>query len=112
MRRFFAVLGLAAVMLPLASAADVPSGKPLLVIRFNQPHVYFQKPLSIAVTRAEQAKPGVVYDVVSYTSPNAAVSGNLDVVLGTMISMGVPRARIKAMTQASGSGEEIHIFVR
>jgi len=97
---------------------------PLLVIRFNQQHVYFDRVLRQAVESAEKAKADALYDVVSIVptggnnaqqnerlSANAA--GNLGSVVQELQNLGVQPSRIHSTTQSSASAtaQEIQIFV-
>ena len=105
---------------PVASAPQ----KPLLVIRFNQPGVSFQRALRQAVTSAEHIKNNVIYSVVSYVPVGASKSkndrvateatDNLNAVLSEMMSDGVPAGRIGTSTLSSpaGGSQEIHIYVQ
>ena len=108
--------------------AIVPSASlrnALLTVRFNQPHVYYDDALASAVSQAENAKPGVVYDVLS-TVPDLSVlpaeqqqklSGrakdNLRNVVVKMQQMGVPADRIRIAEQVLKiRSQEIQLFVR
>ncbi len=100
-------------------------GQPLLVIRFNQRRVYFERALRQAVDAAERAKDTVQYEVVSYGPEvdKRRMSGervidqaqeNLRAVVEEMRQQGVDGGRIHTSTEP-GDGmvtQEIHIFVR
>ncbi len=115
-RRFAAVTAsIFMALLPLAPvAADMAQEKPLLLIRFNQPRVYFDRSLSQAISSAERVKPGITYDVVSYsTSGDAKAGDNLRLVLGGIYKQGVPSSRVQIHSEPVASGsQEIHIYVR
>lgn len=98
--------------------------KPLLVIRFNQRHVYFDNALRKAVAGAEIAKTGVMYNIVSYVPTGRALrrdqseradadaSANLDAVLQGMQNMGVDPSRVRTATQSSDTitSQEVRIY--
>lgn len=115
-----------------SSAADSQEDLPLLEIAFSQNRVYYERALATGVSAAERAKPGVIYEVVSYMptsggSPsqnqrmNEEARDNLRGVLEALRAQGVPDSRIR-MTAApykqSGGDEPtpdyntIAIFVR
>src|SRR5688572_25976710 len=96
-RRFTVLIALVLALLPMVPVhADMGADKPLLLIRFNQPRVYFDRSLSQAVSSAERAKPGVTYDVVSYASgSDKKANENLRAVLGGIYKQGVPSQRVQ-----------------
>ena len=92
---------------------------PLMVIRFNQPRVYFEKSLHSAVAKALRVKPNVYINVVNYfpTLNERAVDkaeNNLNSVVRALNKMGMPLERIGVTSEpASDLGEsEVHIYVR
>lgn len=107
-----ALLGLTAAGItaaPHVSYAQAES-KPLVVIRFNQPRVYFDKQLYSAVSQAMAAKPDVMFDVVAYaplTGTDAVdeqwiktASRNTQAVVASMQKIGVPMQRMRITGQA------------
>lgn len=100
------------------------SGKALVVVRFNQPNVYFDQSLYQAVSQAVAIKPGVMFNVVSYapeTGDRASderwqevSSANTRKVVASMNQMGVPMSRIQVSGQrmAGIKVDETHVFVR
>lgn len=114
---------------PAAAPAPAPAASgpaaALLTIRFNQPHVYYDDALANAVKLAENAKPGVVYDVLS-TVPDlsslpadqqdklsARAKDNLRNVVMKMQQQGVPAERIRIADQTLRiRSQEIQLFVR
>lgn len=96
---------------------------PLLVIRFNQRHVYFQRALKQAVESAERAKPGAFYDVVSVVPGGGSASqnqrinedsvANLNAVVQELQSLGVQAERIHTSSQpgVGVTSQEIQLFV-
>ena len=137
MRRYAAATILGIAMLGLMPAANAqsyaptagvdvtsPMGKPLVLLRFNQRSVYYEKQLFMAISRAVEAKSSVQFDVVSMVpakqNPQAAAQwqtaayNHAQQVMQSMQQMGVPRSRIRFRTQPSGglNYDEVHIFVR
>ena len=117
---FKALLALAtAIMLGtgLASASlAVPSNTPLMVIRYNQPKVFYQRQLYNAVSRAVAIKPSVVFDVVSFTpaaADKAKSSQQTSALVGDMVSVGIPQERIHVSEQPVDDSRthEIYIYV-
>jgi hypothetical protein len=107
----------------LAVEMEPASDKPLMVIRFNQPHVSYEQPLYNTVSRALQVKPSAVFDVVSVAPKgkneqaqmhnNVMASQNTKRVLATLADMGLPKSRInlvKLIDQVDSS--EVRIIVR
>jgi len=105
------------------AAQDMDGRKPLLIVRFNQEHVYFNRALKQAVTNAEAAKPGIHYNVVSYV-PSGAKKGqmkvsaeqaktNLGMVTKGLQELGVDSARVDVSSQPSSAvtSQEVRIFV-
>jgi len=105
-----------------ASSADL--GSPLLVIRFNQNHVYYDDALNKIVAAAEKAKTGVTYSVVSKLPDIASLSAaqqdqiktrsteNLKDVVMLMQQQGVPSNRVRiANKQAPVRSQEIAVYV-
>lgn len=90
---------------------------PLMVVRFNQRKVYFERQLYEAVSRAVEAKPSVRFLLVShvpqYGSSDTA-ERNFNKVYRTLTDMGVPASRISSERFADGAitESEVHVFVR
>ncbi|MEJ0009595.1 MAG: hypothetical protein WDN72_03135 [Alphaproteobacteria bacterium] len=108
-------------MLAAASAQTVPEqNRALVVIRFNQAHVYYEDSLYGAISQAVAAKPDVMFDVVSY-APNGSdksrwqqvASGDTQAVVASMERMGVPASRIRVSGQYLDGirYDEVHVFV-
>lgn len=107
-----------------AQAAPVPGAAPLVIIRFNQPRVYYDQQLYNAVSKAVAAKPEVMFDIVSYApetgnaqadaSWQATASHNTRAVVANLQQMGVPMSRISVSGQrmAGIRYDETHVFVR
>lgn len=101
-----------------------PSGTALVVVRFNQPQVYYDQQLYSAISKAVAIKPDLLFEVVSYAPATgnpttdqqwqALAGSHTRGVIDTMVGMGVPMARI-TVTGQSRSGlryDETHVFVR
>ena len=108
----------------LAAAQGQPATpKPLVVIRFNQPHVYFDQQLYSAISQAVALKPGLMFDVVANApatgNPSmdtqwiATASRNTQAVVASMQSMGVPleRMHVTGQTQPGLKWDETQVFV-
>lgn len=89
---------------------------PLMIIRFNQRKVYYERPLYEAVRQAVEAKPGVRFALQSRVpaGQEEAAGRNLDRVYRTLTEMGVPASRIavESNQDAAISDSEVHIFVK
>lgn len=95
---------------------------PLMVVRFNQERIYYQQPLYTAISRAVDAKPGVVFNIITVIpqtgserdqqKSTVAAQTNTNTVVQDMVKMGVPQNRIRVSYQ-TGHVEfsELHLFV-
>lgn len=121
-----ALLLLLSAVLPVAEAAAQQASHmdtPLVIVRFNQTRVYYQRPLYNAVSRALQAYPDVVFDIVSVVPVTgrsktdekwqAEAQGNTNAFVQEMQQMGVPANRIRVTYKESQAVEsnEVHLFV-
>lgn len=106
------------------SSAGVPS-TPLMVLRFNQSHLYYEDALTKAIRASEATKQGVLYDLVSVLPDISSLSSeqqmkivsrssnNMRNVAGLMQQLGVPAERIRISDQKSPvKSQEIHLFVQ
>jgi len=113
------------MLLPLlAFAGAAQAATPLVIIRFNQQHVYYDQQLYNAVAKAVAIKPDLTIDVVSYSPETGSSSTNDDwqeaasthtrKVVATLQQMGVPMARINVTGQRQRGlkFDETHVFVR
>jgi hypothetical protein len=113
-----AVFPLLTAVVPAPAQAQMAdhTTTPLMVIRFNQPRIYFQRPLYNAVSRALQAKPSVMFNLINYMpkTDDAKAQQDLQAVLNTLNEMGVPRSRIAVSNEADPSlrFSEVHVYVR
>jgi len=114
----------AAAPQPAINTKDNADREPLLVIRFNQQHVYFDRVLRQAVEVTEKTKAGAVYNVVSVEPAggdnheqneriSAVATSNLNTVVQEIQNLGVQSSRITTSTQPSATAtlQEIDIFV-
>ena len=122
--QFFGLALLAMVtIMPVATLAQTQGLQPLVVIRFNQPRVYFDQQLYGAIAKALEIKPDLTLDVVSLAPSvgNAetdkkwqAVAGrNTRTVIDAMKEMGVPMNRINVTGQSQPGlrYDETQVFV-
>ncbi len=126
---WFSILSVLAY--PLATAHAEPTDRhianhaktPVLVIRFNQKNVYFEKALRTVVDSVSDTKVYAYYEVESVTPnsaegdddhANAAASANLRVVVAKLRELGVPSDRIGVREAKSDSvtSQEISVFVQ
>lgn len=119
------VLSVILLVAALDSAAFAQShlDTPLMVVRFNQARVYYQQPLFNAVSKAVEAKQGVVFTVVAVApqTGNAQQDGQLSAqtrqytgaVVADMVKMGIPQNRIRVQHQTNPgvASPEVHLFV-
>lgn len=102
-----------------ASANDIP----LVVIRFNQRRVFFEKPLYNAVAKAVAVKPNVVFDVVSFVPQgsssdsqerlDANAAGQQGQVVKTLQQIGIPRNQIRVSRDVAPDAQfhEVYVYV-
>ena len=91
--------------------------------RFNQDRVYYQQPLFGAVSRALEAKPSVMFNIISLVpeTGNTRTDKRLEEeaqrstgrFVNDMLQMGVPQNRIRISYQANRAvtANEVHLFV-
>jgi hypothetical protein len=96
---------------------------PLVVIRYNQPKVFYQRQLYNAVSRAVAIKPDVVFQVVSFVPVTndserdeaAALRAKQQTatLLKDMASMGIPPERIRVTRETAKDTRlhEVYIYV-
>ena len=123
--RFFAILLLAtSFVVPSISMAQNQGSQPLVIIRFNQPRVYFDQQLYGAISKALEIKPDLMLDVVSIAPSlgneqadkkwQALAGRNTRTVIDAMKAMGVPadRMTVTGQSQTGLRYDETHVFVR
>ena len=113
---------LAPLPAPAQSAGD--ASKALVIIRFNQARVYFDKQLFTAISKAVAIKPEVTFNIISYAPVTgdpqddakwqALASRDTQSVIASMQNMGIPVSRIQVTGQQEPGlkYDETHIFVR
>lgn len=96
---------------------------PLVVIRFNQRKVFYERPLYNAVSKAVAIKPNVVLDVVSFVPQtpsedsqekmNQMAASQQSAVIGTLRSIGIPANQIRASRDIAPDTQfhEVYIYV-
>lgn len=96
---------------------------PLMVVRFNQERIYYQQPLYNAIASALEAKPGVMFNIITLipqvgneaADKKSTVSAqtNTNMVVRDMVKMGVPQSRIRVSYQNGSNlqSSEMHLFV-
>lgn len=92
---------------------------PLVVIRFNEPRVYFERPLYNALRKALETKPSVRLNVINYfPTRNQEVvdeaEANLNRVMRVLQDMGMPLNRMGVSSEPASDLQhsEVHIYVR
>lgn len=137
MKRTALALALALTTLPLAPATATSPEEmtvafnaqgayddvPLVVIRFNQRKVYYERQLYNAISKAVEIKPSVVFDVVSFIPQTSNESRNerymedaqidKSKVIKSLVGMGIPRERLRVSNQKAPNirHHEMHIYV-
>ncbi len=118
------VKGFVALLIGLGCSLPVEDARsqsdvPLLVVRYNQPHIYYDKQLYSAVSKAVAIKPSVVFSLVSFVpsagddAVSAAAGAQTSALVGKMQGMGVPAARIHVSNQSVNDSRyhEIYLYV-
>lgn len=97
---------------------------PFMIIRFNQPRVYFDQQLYNAIARAVSLKPGVMFDLVANAPRTgnqeldakwlAVSKNNVNAVIARLNAMGVPSSRLSVTTQMTDGlrYDEVQIFAK
>lgn len=102
---------------------SAPSQVPLVVIRYNQPKVFYQRQLYNAIAKAVAIKPDVTFEVVSFV-PSTGQSAQDEsfarraqnqtaTLLKDMTGMGIPPQRVRVSKEAvqDARQHEIYIYV-
>ena len=107
-----------------AELANIIDRRPFVIIRFYRPNVPYEEALYIAVSRALDRRPDVVFDLVAVAPQlddpsqialqSAASKRNADNVFRSLTSMGVPAERVSlsATTNAVAQSDEVRLYVR
>lgn len=92
---------------------------PLAVIRFNQPRIYFQKPLDTATRKALQVDSNVQFRILHYIpkgkSPDdKTIKNDLKAVVNQLQSSGVSLKNIRVKHQEADAlrYNEVHVYIR
>jgi len=98
--------------------------EPLVIIRFNQPRVYFEKQLYGAVSKAVAVKPQVMFELVSFVPTRAdskqnsgwevTARQNAQTVMNSLKRMGVPASRVSYRAEPAKNApyDVVYLFVR
>lgn len=115
---------LAALLVSLCSALPIANAQsqsdvPLLVLRYNQPHIYYDKQLFSAVSKAVAIKPTVTFSLVSFVpavggeAMEAAANSHATTLVKKLQGMGIPAGHIKVSQQRVDDAKyhEIYLYV-
>lgn len=110
-------LGVAMSLCTVAPATAADQTVPIIVIRFNQPQVAFEKHLPVLVQKARAVEPNVAFYLVNYVPPNAppmdAMPQEVSDVGNALIRLGVPPDHITYdRIYANVRTSEVHVFLR
>ncbi|MAR88500.1 MAG: hypothetical protein CMM17_09395 [Rhodospirillaceae bacterium] len=105
-----------------SSKTGLNRGRPLVIIRFNQPNVNYEQALYTAVNKVLQNQPNATFDLVAVSSVNggtakAALNANetrrnAQNVLRSLVDMGLPPGRVSLSATSSSSGNEVRLYLR
>ena len=113
-------VGMAALL--LAGAAFAQSAPAFMIIRFNQPRMYFDQQMYGAVAKAVSIKPDVMFEMVAHSPATGnperdaqwklTSEQHLALVTSRMNAIGVPTSRIRTSVrpQSGLSADEVHLF--
>ncbi|WP_242465244.1 hypothetical protein [Rhodospirillum rubrum] len=97
----------------VSRSAGLPSGAPLVVIRFDSPNVAYEGPLSNAVQAALARKPDASFDVVAVSGGSASgAARGAERVVRSLTQMGVPSSRVNLSAASSAGSDEVRVYVR
>jgi hypothetical protein len=107
-----------ACVLPLASA-HAQNDVPLLVLRYNQPRIYYDKQLYTAVSKAVAIKPEVRFSIVSFVPDQGgeamqqAATAQTNALIASLQKMGIPASRISVSSEKVNDApyHEIYLYV-
>jgi hypothetical protein len=108
---------------PQQLSAATP-GRPLVVIRFDNPNVEYEQALYSALSSALERRPSAAFELVA-VAPNRGTAGQIalassnskrqaEQVLRSLTNMGLPVERVSLSATTSNTAEtnEVHIYVR
>lgn len=103
---------------------EIPTGAPLVTVRFDRAHVDYQQILYTALAQALQSRPGASFNIVA-VSPTRGTAAAVQLaqteaqrhaaeVMRSMSDMGVPSNRlgISSTTDPGASSTEVRVYVR
>lgn len=123
MKRVIAACCLALSLLAAPALAEETMGKPLLVVRFQQPVVHYEQSLYMVMSKALEANPNMQFDVVAVAPEGIDQMQNTQLiensrkygrdVMASMKQMGMPDSRMRLSSQTSPyvASPEVHVFV-
>jgi hypothetical protein len=104
------------------STTGLNRGRPLVIIRFNQPNVNYEQALYTAVNKVLQSQPNATFELVAVSSVSggtakAALNANetrrnAQNVLRSLVDMGLPPGRVSLSATSSSSGNEVRLYLR
>jgi hypothetical protein len=106
------------------AGAGLATGRPFVVIPFDDPAVQYEQQLYEAVNAALERSPNVAFDLVAVTPAAAtpdeaalnseAAQANADRVMRSLLDMGLPADRISLtqITDPNVQRNEVHLYVR
>ncbi len=118
---FFMAVAVMSAAVP--SNAHAQSDIPLLVLRYNQPRIYYDKQLYAAVSKAVAIKPEVVFSIVSFVPANGSedrqeqmaviAAQQTNQLVAAMKNMGIPQNRINVSRETVNDARyhEIYMYV-
>jgi hypothetical protein len=105
-----------------SSTAGLNRGRPLVIIRFNQPNINYEQALYTAVNKVLQNQPNATFELVAVSSvtggtAKAALNANetrrnAQNVLRSLVDMGLPPGRVSLSATSSSSGNEVRLYLR
>jgi hypothetical protein len=107
-----------ACVMPLASA-NAQNDIPLMVLRYNQPRIYYDKQLYTAISKAVAIKPEVRFSLVSFVPEQGGeameqtASGQTAKLVASLKQMGIPQSRITVSSEKVNDApyHEIYLYV-
>jgi hypothetical protein len=104
-----------------APALQAASDVPLMIVRYNQPRVYYDKQLYHAASKAVRIKPTVVFSVVSFIPTYADMQERIDnaarqqqqKLVADLRTMGIPENQITVTEEHVNDAKhhEIYLYV-
>ena len=106
--------------IPGPAGAGLASGRPFVVIRFDDPGVEYEQQLYEAVSAALARSPNVAFDLVGAAPASGtpedseAARASMERVRQSLLNMGLPtdRVSISQLTDPNIQGNEVRLYVR